>query len=1363
MDVKDQKNGPWNWFRLIAVMVIVALSGATLVFQVISWTDRENRNDQLDRAILISQAFDISSIKSLTGTGADIEKPYYQRLKAQLAAIKGTDSRYRFVYLMGQLPDGKVFFFADNEPVGSPDESPPGQIFNEASEEDLIAFNHKKAVISGPVTDRWGRWISALVPLIDPESERLVAVLGMDIDAVDWNRILFRSALIPVFFTLSMIAVIFIGARLLWHRGRADNTARWMSHIETMFVAATGIILTLLSYYILSEQEGLDHRNAFKQLASIKTGAIAEKMCDLEKIQIEGLARFCSGIDHINDSDFKNYAEYLLEKKWVQAWEWIPVVADTNKAGFEKKIEASGPKDFLIWQRDENCNKVPVSGRNEYFPVVNIMPLKGNEDTLGFDLGSEALCSKALEEAALTGFVTATDPLTIVQENETQKGILVFRPVFNRKISGQVSGYAVAALRMGSFLKYVSSDASVLLDFSMLYPDGSSIQVAGVNNARPFESAGIEFMRPFFAFGRVFTITAHASPEFIRLHPTRRGQIALMVGAIITCALVIIINLFVRRRKSLEKLVIERTSNLEKEKERLANVIEGTHAGIWEWNVQSGEIRINKMAADIIGYSIDELANLDYQTMVKLIHPDDRKRSGEIIEAHFNGESPFYDNEYRMQHKDGHWVWIQVRGRVMTRTSDGKPLMMFGTHMDITPIKEVEEALVETNELLARATDQAEEMANEAKQANVAKSEFLANMSHEIRTPMNGVIGMIELLLSTSLTEEQNEYLKIIQTSGNALLTIINDILDYSKIEAGRLDLETIDFNLRTVTDEVNDLMALKAQGKGLEYLSFIHPDVPLFLKGDPVRLRQILVNLVGNAIKFTLEGEVSIEISLEKETDEDAFVSFRVKDTGIGIPDYKQDRIFESFSQADGSTTRKYGGTGLGLTISRQLVKMMEGEIGVESVPGKGATFWFNVGLKKQQGQIDEKRVVQGDISRKRILIVDDNSTSRQILRGYLNAWGCRFSEAPDGFKALEELNMAAAEKEPYDIAIIDMQMPEMNGEELAQKIREKQEFNETILIMLSSLNLRHDTIAMDKSGFAAHLNKPVKKMQLFNCLCTVSGLYGQNKTGQVKEQQQDVTISDERKRLAKILLAEDDITNQKVAKGILEKLGYSLDIVSNGKEAINALKKAHYDLVLMDCQMPEMDGYEATGIIRNPDSGVINHNIPVIAMTAHAMTGDREICLGAGMDDYITKPIRMDSMSSLLNKWLIKYSVINDAPVEIREAEPDPVFDKQALMARLGFDDTLAETIIEGFLEDLPKQIRKLKRLIDRGETEEAGLQAHRIKGAAASMEGTSLRGIAYEMEKAGKAGELDRLISLFPEIKKQFVLLKKIMENR
>jgi PAS domain S-box-containing protein len=1478
MSVKDHKSESRKWLWLIAAMTITALFGVAMVYEIISWTDKENRYDHLDRARMVAQAFDIPNIKSLTGTSTDIGTPYYQRLKAQLAAVKGSDSRYRFVYLMGRLPDGRVFFYADNEPAGSSDESPAGQIYDEISEEELIAFDQKKAIIAGPVTDRWGTWISALVPLIDPETDKLVAMFGMDIDAADWNRILLRSALMPSFYTLAFIVVIFIGVRLFWYRSRTSSPTHWMSHIETMFITATGLILTLLIYNILLSRENLDHRNAFKQLATIKTGAIAGMLSDLEKIEIEGLARFCSGIDHIDSSAFMNYSGYLKKNKWVQAWEWIPVVADHDRVFFEQEKHASGFINFGIWQKDKIDNRVPVSSRQEYYPVAEVIPLESNKEALGYDLGSEPVRRRALIEAASTGMVTSTEPVTLVQEKETQKGILIFRPVFNRTNPEQLRGFALALLRTDIFLETVSSDASVRLEFTMRYPGGKYIQLASTVNARASEGSGIAVMRPIFAFGRVFFITAHASSEFIKLHSVQRANVTAMAGIIITGALAIIIGLFVRRRDSLEKLVTERTANLEKsekqhrsiiqtamdgfllldmdghilevnkaycnmtgyshqelngmnvldleypdptgdlslkleevrekgedrfihrhrhregnildieisikyqkdrderffcfirdisnlkkEEERLANVIEGTHAGIWEWNIQTGETRVNKMWADIIGYSVDELPGHDFKTLVKLIHPDDRKRSEEILGAHFKGETPFYDNEYRMQHKNGHWVWIQVRGRVMTRTNEGKPLMMFGTHMDITPIKEVEEALVETNELLARATDQAEEMADEAKQANIAKSEFLANMSHEIRTPMNGVIGMIELLLTTSLTEEQHDYMKTIQNSGNALLAIINDILDYSKIEAGRLELEIIDFNLRTLTDEVNDLMALRAQEKGLEYLSVIHPEVPLLLQGDPVRLRQILVNLVGNSIKFTEHGEIAIDISLEMENETDATIRFRVIDTGIGISSDKQEKIFESFTQADGSTTRKYGGTGLGLAICKQLVKMMEGKIGIESEPGRGSTFWFNVGLKKQQGNPEEREATQGEIMGKHVLIVDDNSTNRQILRGYLKSWGCRFGEAPDGIEALNELHLAVAGKDPYNIALIDMQMPGMNGEELALKISTDQELNDIILIMLTSLNQHLDTLKMDKYGFAAHLNKPVKKLQLYNCLCSASGKYGVKNPEQAKILKQEAVISDERKQQARILLAEDDTTNQKVAKGILVKLGYSLDIVSNGIEAINAMKKVNYDLVLMDCQMPEMDGYEATGKIRSPLSGVINNNIPVIAMTAHAMTGDREKCIEAGMDDYITKPIKIDSMSALLNKWLLKNIPLNVLQTETVATSPDPVFERDTLMARLGHDEELAESIINGFLEDIPEQLRELEEFINRNETEEAGYKAHRIKGAAASIEGKALRAIAYEMEKAGKSGDLDGLKRLFPEIKNQFEILRNTMENK
>jgi two-component system, sensor histidine kinase and response regulator len=413
---------------------------------------------------------------------------------------------------------------------------------------------------------------------------------------------------------------------------------------------------------------------------------------------------------------------------------------------------------------------------------------------------------------------------------------------------------------------------------------------------------------------------------------------------------------------------------------------------------------------------------------------------------------------------------------------------------------------------------------------------------------------------------------------------------------------------------------------------------VPALLRGDPGRVRQILINLVGNAVKFTEKGEVSIRVSLEDEDVGHATIRFAVIDTGIGIPPARIDLIFESFSQADSSTTRRFGGTGLGLTISKQLSEAMGGRIGVESEEGKGSTFYFTAVFEKQTEPSHEMVVVPVDIRGKRILIVDDNATNRHVLREQLKSWGCRYAEAPGGAEAMELLRHAVDSKDPFDIAILDMQMPGMDGQTLGKKIKEAPDLRTTILVLMTSMGRRGDAKRSENLGFAAYLIKPIKQSQLYDCLSTITG--SQKKTVEARPAAIVTrhSIAEEQRRRVRILLAEDNIVNQKVAVAMLRKFGYNPDIVTNGKEAVSALKTVPYDMVLMDCQMPEMDGYEATRQIRNPQSAIRNHAIPIIAMTAHAMQGAREECLEAGMDDYISKPINPQALLDVIEKWAVE-----------------------------------------------------------------------------------------------------------------------------
>ncbi|NDY72727.1 diguanylate cyclase [Desulfobacter hydrogenophilus] len=840
---------------------------------------------------------------------------------------------------------------------------------------------------------------------------------------------------------------------------------------------------------------------------------------------------------------------------------------------------------------------------------------------------------------------------------------------------------------------------------------------------------------------------------------------------------------------------------ISKERERLANVIRGTGVGTWEWNVQTGETVFNERWARICGYSLGELSPVSIDTWVHLVHPDDLKKTEIFLNRHFSGELEFLDAECRMKHKNGHWIWVQDKGRVISRTHDGKPLMMFGTHADITERKQAQEklqhSLMETeqanralkkarnklmtvNEDLKNQTELATQMATKAEKATRAKSEFLANMSHEIRTPMNGIIGMTGLLLDTNLSDEQHLFTSNVKASADALLTLINDILDFSKIEAGKVDMEVLDFELPAFLDDFAQMMALKADEKGLELICGVSPDVPELLQGDPGRLRQILTNLTDNAIKFTNAGEVVIQAYIKHETKEEALIYFSVKDTGVGIAADKQDRLFEQFIQVDASITRKYGGTGLGLAISKELAQLMGGDIGVispvpefsksESLslggPHSGSLFWFTAQFKKQPvSEIGHRKKNMPDrLKNVRILIVDDNRSNREILMRQLACMGADVSEAADGKTALEKIRRTARERMFYDLAILDMQMPGMTGNALGKAIK-NEPFGAVIkLVMMLSIGRHADDLRHFDSGvFSAYLTKPVRYSELGDTLATV--LSGEPSVKEEHGRIRDL-VGEIKQPHVRILLAEDNITNQIVAKGILKKFGYYVDAVANGLEAVRSLEKIPYDLVLMDLQMPELDGLEATRMIRNKASKVIHPDIPVIAMTANAMAGDREKCLNAGMNDYISKPVDPILLAEKIEKWLNRIQSLNqersNVDQEKKEEHEPGSFDPEVLMANLMEDRQLIASTIRIFLDDMPGQLDILTELIKQGQAQKGGAQAHKIKGASGYVAAGDFQKIALKMEQAGKAGDIGGLEQLLPEIGEQYTRLKSDLED-
>jgi len=616
----------------------------------------------------------------------------------------------------------------------------------------------------------------------------------------------------------------------------------------------------------------------------------------------------------------------------------------------------------------------------------------------------------------------------------------------------------------------------------------------------------------------------------------------------------------------------------------------------------------------VSGYSREELIGQNH----RLLNSDNQPKNywRDMFLAVSKGE--FWHDEVCNKAKDGHLYWV-----------DTTIVPLYDSENKLTGYTSIRTDISSQKEIITRL----DEAKKQADVANESKTDFLANMSHEIRTPMNGVIGMTNLLLDTELDQEQHNFAKTVKNSAESLLTIINDILDFSKVEAGMLDLEPLEFDLEQLLHELGSNIAFRAHEKGLELICPANVMKHQSFIADPGRIRQILTNLIGNAIKFTEQGEVAVYCKVQNRSEQQTELLFEVTDTGIGLSDEEQNKLFERFSQADGSTTRKYGGTGLGLSISKQLVELMQGEIGVKTSKDKGSTFWFTLKLANAANQ--QPHNMTDNLHNQKVLVVDDNATNRTLIGHILNNWQVEHTLVESGKLALKKLTEGISQGAPYHIAILDMQMPEMDGLQLGTDIKNDPSLSATHLVMLTSQGLRGDAEKLKLVGFGGYLSKPIDQSVLYNTLIKVAGVNSEDK--------QLLTAFSPRELpqfKARVLVVEDNAINQKVAQGLLKKFGIQADLAGNGEEALHALKSLPYDLVFMDCQMPVMDGYEASRQIRDLKSNVLNRAVPIVAMTANTMQGDREKCLSVGMSDFISKPVNPVKLQEALRQWLPKFS---------------------------------------------------------------------------------------------------------------------------
>ena len=762
------------------------------------------------------------------------------------------------------------------------------------------------------------------------------------------------------------------------------------------------------------------------------------------------------------------------------------------------------------------------------------------------------------------------------------------------------------------------------------------------------------------------------------------------------------VGLFVERR--------EGEIALRESEERFRALADSAPVMIWLGDVNGDRTWFSRGWLDFTGRPMGREVGRGW---AENVHPDDLDRLLEVYLAAFAKRAE-YQVEFRLRRSDGEYRWVLGKG-LPRRLADGAFSGFIGCCLDVTDFRDAREA---------------------AESASRAKSEFLANMSHEIRTPINGIVGMTELALETQLTKLQREYLGLVKSSADALLTVINDILDFSKIEAGKLDLERVAFGLRGSLDDTICTLAQRAHSKDLELACRIAPDVPDALLGDPGRLRQVLVNLVGNAIKFTERGEVVVSVEAEPPVDDGVVLRFSVADTGIGIPEGKRRTIFEPFEQADGSTTRKYGGTGLGLSISSRLVALMEGRIEVEGEVGLGTTFHFTAkfGLEIEAAG-DRRAVVHSRMESLRTLVVDDNHTNRRILEEVLNNWGACPSAAVGGLEALEALRAAEGQGRPFVVALIDGMMPGMDGFDLASEILASTDFPHPLMIMLTSGGLSGENERARSLGISGYLTKPVRQSELFDMMVKIlqdaEPPASEAPTSRLAEVPGEPAGGP---RPLRILLAEDHVVNQKVAVAMLRGMGHDPTVAPDGRRAVEAWKSGHFDLILMDLQMPEMDGFEAVASIRDLERTGGGH-IPIVALTAHAMMGDRERCLGSGFDDYLTKPIRSAELRGALEKWAEGLATGPGPATGGPIGAPSPEFDHDSALATVGGNVELLGEIVGLFLDDCPRLFSEMELAIDRSDAPNLKRLAHTVRGVASNFALPAVVDAARELESKAK----------------------------
>ncbi len=768
--------------------------------------------------------------------------------------------------------------------------------------------------------------------------------------------------------------------------------------------------------------------------------------------------------------------------------------------------------------------------------------------------------------------------------------------------------------------------------------------------------------------------------------------------------------------------------------ERLTLALEGSNLALWDWDIAAGKVYLNTRWARIIGGTPGPTTTT-LEELSKLTYPEDQPLvENALRRALKSGDT--YRVEHRVRTASGQWKWIESHGKVVARDLKGRALRMTGTNADVDERKHREHELARKEAELQQAKEVAES-------ANRAKSEFIANMSHEIRTPLNAIIGMTAVALDTTgLTSEQREYLEIVRSAADSLLELVNGVLDFSKIEAGHLTLETVDFSLRSCIADTLKVIATGAYEKGIELISHVADNVPDRLRGDPTRCRQVLLNLVANALKFTERGEIEVSLDLISADESTAWIHCAVRDTGIGIAEDKQTLIFQPFAQADASTTRQYGGTGLGLPICARIVEAMGGRIAVESTPGVGATFHFS--MRVQIAPSTHEAIAFSELKSRSALVVDDNVANCGVLASILQSAGMAVEMLSQGATVNELMRERRANGTPFDLVVLDTRMPGLDGFEIARTILADSLLPPPAIVLLTVPGQRGDAARCKEIGVNGYLAKPVSSYELVKAAAAALGTAQSESPPLITRHslRENVQALD-------VLLVEDNVINQKLAVKLLEKRGHTVHIANNGLEAVETLQRRRYDLVLMDLQMPVMGGIEACTLIRRGEAG--DQHVPIIAMTAHTLPRDREQCREAGMDGFVTKPVRVEQLMAEIERVLHAES----PPPVPPPAEPvipagERLHDRAATLERLGGDAELFTEVAQIYIATAPGHLDTIASALDRADADGVHREAHALKGATATFEAPAVYTAVAELEACGKRGDLETGSATFASVK-------------